>query len=120
MVGVNVRNAHVASEEHLRDREREGRELKKELRDAGSAGDQTTVEEIENDPEKARILSEHEVWADYLTELRRIDHDIKDVQLAHNISNEDRRAYLESLRSARKELLRQSDEAAKEMAGAHQ
>jgi hypothetical protein len=111
-----VRNTHEASEEHLRDREREGRELEKELRDAQATGDQEAAEEIENDPEKVRTLSEHEAWAGYLTELRRIDHDIEDVQLAHNISSEDRRTYLESLRNARKELLKQSDEAAKQMA----
>jgi hypothetical protein len=116
MVGVNVRNTHEASEEHLRDREREGRELEKELRDAQATGDQEAAEEIENDPEKVRTLSEHEAWAGYLTELRRIDHDIEDVQLAHNISSEDRRTYLESLRNARKELLKQSDEAAKQIA----
>lgn len=112
MVGVNVKNAHEASEERLRQNEREGREVLKELEEAGKTGDVATVEKIENDPDKYRMLVEHEQWAGYLKELREIDSQIKDVRLATNLSQENKRAYLESLRGVRKELLKQSDEAA--------
>lgn len=113
MVGVNVRAAHEASEERLRDKEREGREVTKELKEAETAGDQEAVEKIENDPAKQQVLGEHEAWAGYLDELRSIDRQIKELNGAKNISGEDRRAGLAALRDARRELLKQSDESAK-------